>query len=42
VREKGVRKEREEAFLLSKMPVNAETILTHICVIERAAHISIS
>jgi hypothetical protein len=42
VREKGVRKERGEAFLLLKMPVNAETRLTHICAIERAAHIFIS
>ena len=42
MREKGVRNERGEAFLLLKMPMNAETRLTHICAIERAAHIFIS
>lgn len=42
MREKGARKERGEAFLLLKMPMNAKTKLTHICAIERAAHIFIS
>jgi len=42
VREKGVKKEQEEAFLLLKMPMNAETRLTHICEIAQAAHILIS
>lgn len=42
MREKGVRKERGEAFLLLKMPMNAEIKLTHICAVVRAAHIFIS
>ena len=42
MREKGVRNEGGEAFLLLKMPMNAETRPTHICAIERAAHIFIS
>lgn len=39
MREKGARKERGEAFLLLKMPVNVEIRLTHICAIGRAADI---
>ncbi len=41
MRERGVRKEQGEAFLL-KTPMNAETRPTHICWIERAAYILVT